>query len=240
MSRPACIITRTLPGALASGQRASALGWEPLILPAMQVQPTGADIQVSGVQALLMTSASAARHAMAGADARALPLFAVGDATAEAARLAGFREVISARGDAATLAMLAADRLRPADGALLHLRGGEVAGDVAGMLAACGFQTQQAIVYVTEQRASFLGDVHGALAERAGAVLVHSPAGSRALAAGAAGLDLSRWRLVALSPAALEPCAVLSWRACEAAVRPDEDALMAALSEASQWTSRPD
>jgi uroporphyrinogen-III synthase len=238
MNRPAapvCVVTRTLPGAEATAARARALGWSPRLAPAMTTRATPEAARVAaalaGVQAVLLTSAAAARAVTPEAALLATPAYAVGDATAEAARAAGFARVVSAGGDAATLAMLAADRLDPARGALLHLRGGEVAGDVAGMLAACGFETRQIIVYRTEPRAGFATELHDALAEGQGAVLLHSPAGARAVAEalGAGARDLSAWRAVAMSPAALDPVRALPWAGLTHAARTDEDALLAAM-----------
>ena len=59
-----------------------------------------------GAQALLFTSANGARIFAAASPRRELPVFAVGDASAAAARIAGFRTVTSAGGDVTDLAAL--------------------------------------------------------------------------------------------------------------------------------------
>jgi uroporphyrinogen-III synthase len=94
-----------------------------------------------------LTSANAARAAAAFGLSRDLPVYAVGDATGEAARTAGFRHVESARGDVRALAALIRRRLSPADGAVLHLRGEVVAGRLAEDLRAAGFEVRKAIGY---------------------------------------------------------------------------------------------
>jgi len=69
------------------------------------------NIDLSGVQALVFTSANGARAFAAASPRRDVAVFAVGDRTAATARALGFGDVISAGGDVAHLAAL--DR-RPA------------------------------------------------------------------------------------------------------------------------------
>ncbi|MDO8290862.1 MAG: uroporphyrinogen-III synthase [Parvibaculum sp.] len=97
---------------------------------------------------LLVTSANGVRALTARAffsDFLSVPVFAVGDASAAAARAAGFRHVVSAAGDVASLAELVV-RQAPA-GPLLHVAGTVVAGDLAGLLAAQGFRVHRAVLY---------------------------------------------------------------------------------------------
>lgn len=230
----ACIITRTLPGADVTAEAVRALGLVPVVIPAAQIHATGAEIVLDGVQALLMTSAAAARTIEMSDALKALPLYAVGDATAEAALTAGFETVISAGGDGATLAVLAADRMSPRHGALLHLRGHEVAGDVTGMLRACGFEARHVEVYATSDHPDFRARLCGTMTDEQGFILIHSPAGARrlGLAVEGADLDLSQWSLVGLSSACLKPLEDFDFITKTLAEAPDEAALMAALGEA--------
>jgi uroporphyrinogen-III synthase len=223
-----CLITRTQPGADASALAFCNLGFDAIAIPAAIITPTHAAVNIEGVQALLMTSAAAARNADASPAIRALPVYAVGDATALAAQAAGFDTVISAGGDAAALAVLGADRMKPADGALLHLRGQEVAGDVAGMLAACGFETRLLEVYHTDDHPDFAPRMYGYLEAPVGQILFHSPAGARRFAYALAGKahDLSGWNGFGLSPACLAPIADFGFDSLISAQRPDEDALI--------------
>jgi uroporphyrinogen-III synthase len=102
---------------------------------------------LGGVQAILCTSANGVRALARASGERSAPVFAVGDATARAARAAGFDCVDSAGGDVEDLARLVAARLRPAQGRLLHVAGSEVAGDLAGRLGAAGFVVDRAVLY---------------------------------------------------------------------------------------------
>ncbi len=100
-----------------------------------------------GVQAVLLTSANGARALAAMTQRRDLPLLTVGEATATAARRAGFAAVEAAGGDVARLAALAERCLDAGAGPLLHVAGSALAGDLAGMLAGRGFRVERRIGY---------------------------------------------------------------------------------------------
>lgn len=129
-------------------------GIEVTLEPLLAIRPLpDAPIDLTGVQALLFTSANGVRSfaELAGARDlagwRALPAFAVGNATAAAARSAGFARVESAAGDVAALAKLAAERLDPKAGPLFHAAGSAVAGDLAGLLEQAGFTLRREMLY---------------------------------------------------------------------------------------------
>jgi uroporphyrinogen-III synthase len=227
-----CLVTRTYPGALVTQALLQSMGHNAINVPAAHIVPTHAKIDASGVQALLMTSAAAARSVTIGPEIAALPVYAVGDATAEAAVLAGFESVISAGGDGATLAVLAADRMKTDAGSLLHLRGQEVAGDVTGMLDACGFKTRFVEVYQTHDHPDFPAQIIQHLRSETGLVLFHSPAGARRFCSAIAGsdVDLGRWAGVGLSAACVMPTQDIGFSSVFYANQPDETALMEAVS----------
>jgi uroporphyrinogen-III synthase len=75
------------------------------------------------------------------------PVLTVGDATAQAARAAGFADVRSADGDVSALAALARRTLAPDAGKLVHIGGDHIAGDLAGELRAAGFTIERRIAY---------------------------------------------------------------------------------------------
>jgi uroporphyrinogen-III synthase len=226
-----CLVTRTQPGADTTAALLQARGLHAIAIPAAKIMPTGASVNTGGVQALLMTSAAAARSTLANDAIRALPVYAVGDATAQAAIAAGFETVISAGGDGAALAVLAADRMKPSDGALLHLRGQEVAGDVTGMLNACGFETRLLEVYHTQDHPEFPAKLRTYLTAATGHVLFHSPAGARRFAAAIEGnvTDLGGWSAFGLSAACLAPIENQGFGASIPAARPEEEALIEAV-----------
>ena len=94
-----------------------------------------------------MTSANGIRAFARHEQDRQIPICAVGDASAQAARDLGFNAVSSAGGDVETLAALVRDALDPDQGALLHIAGSRVAGDLSGLLEAAGFEVRRSVLY---------------------------------------------------------------------------------------------
>jgi len=106
-----------------------------------------APIDLTAVQAILATSANGVRAFCKASVDRALPVFAVGDATARTAREGGFKTVHSAGGDVDSLARLVTGELDPGAGALFHPAGSKVAGDLAGMLQQKGYHYKRQVLY---------------------------------------------------------------------------------------------
>lgn len=105
------LVFRPEPGAFATGARAEALGLVAIMAPIFTIQPIDWRPPEDAFDTVLMTSANAARHGGAGlASFRHLPCYAVGEATAGAAREAGFADVRVGLGDgAAVVEMMARD-----------------------------------------------------------------------------------------------------------------------------------
>lgn len=219
-------VTRALPEAQASAERVRARGVEPVLAPLLRIAPAAFDARLEGAQALLFTSANGVRAFAAASAERGSRVLAVGDATAAAARRAGFSNVASADGDVAKLAQLAREQLDPAGGALVHVGGAHLAGDLAGALAAAGFKTERRIAY----EAVPVERLPEAFSTALDAVLFYSVrAGETYLAFGAAGAS----ELVAacLSPAVAHSVAAAKWRRLIVAPAPREEALLSALLE---------
>ena len=123
-------------------------GVDAVIAPMMTIEyRDGSSPDLSGVQAVLVTSANGVRAFVQGSTERDIAVFAVGDATAREARAAGFSTVRSAGGDVDDLAALVCDSCDPSAGVLLHVAGSAVAGDLAGMLEESGFTYRREIMY---------------------------------------------------------------------------------------------
>lgn len=143
------LVTRPEPAAERTAAALIARGHEVWKVPLMRVEPVAADLS-GHWGAVIVTSANApaaiadnpAREAL-----RKLPLFAVGERSAQAARAAGFADVTSAGGDVRDLVQLLRERQADASAPLLYLAGEERAADLVGELAARGIATEMRVVY---------------------------------------------------------------------------------------------
>jgi uroporphyrinogen-III synthase len=79
-----------------------------------------------------------------------LPLYTVGDKTAELATQHGFSNILNASGTSADLIKLILKTAHPQKGVLWHLSGRETKGNVVESLAAEGFEAKRHIVYEIE------------------------------------------------------------------------------------------
>ncbi|WP_372397586.1 uroporphyrinogen-III synthase [Azospirillum sp. HJ39] len=236
--RTRLLVTRPMEDAEPLVRRLEALGHAVAVEPMLSmVWIDGPEPDLSNVQALLFTSANGVRAYSKRTSRRDRPVQAVGDATARAAREAGFTDVDSASGDVYALA----ERVRllrdPAAGTLLHVAGSKVAGDLAGLLGTAGFTLHRSVMYdavpasaLSEETATFLRT------SGIGGVLFFSPrtAASFVRLLAEAGL-VDRCRTVdafCLSPAVAEAAraygdqGVTPWRSVRVAARPEQDALL--------------
>jgi uroporphyrinogen-III synthase len=144
------LVTRPEPDGARTAETLRARGHDVMLAPMLHVEAEhGADLGTGPWGAVLITSANAARAVATHAcktELLALPVFAVGRRSAEAARAIGFTEVVSADGDVADLARLVAARA-PARLPLLYLAGEDRAADLAGALAAHGVGVHIVVVY---------------------------------------------------------------------------------------------
>ena len=218
-------ITRAQPGAEATAARVRALGHAPFVAPLLAVRMVeDPQIDLEGVKALAFTSANGLRaFAQACAD-RSLQVFAVGAATAQAAREVGFRRVLSADGDVAALAEGIAARRNEIGGAVLHPGAAELAGDLAGALARAGVEVRALTLYDTAPTA--LGPDQVAGLGEVDVALVHSAKGAQALAAVLAVHPQPRLKVLGLSKAVLAPLADTPLAGLTSAPFPLEAALL--------------
>jgi uroporphyrinogen-III synthase len=236
IARPSALwVTRPAQDAPELARTLRSRGYAVVVEPLLIIEHhAGPPLDLADVQALLATSANGVRALAARSPDRCLPLLAVGDATARAARLAGFARVESASGDVAALAELAKRRLDPARGVVLHIASSEVAGDLAGTLAAAGFACRRAVLY--EARAARSLSQALAASIRGGAVdgvLVFSPRTARTLVrilaaeglmSAAAGMSV-----FCLSGNVAGAARELPWRRIVTAAEPTQAALLDAI-----------
>jgi uroporphyrinogen-III synthase len=144
------LVTRPEPDAERTAAALRACGHELLIAPLTHIETIVADLSTGPWSAVLMTSANAARAFASHprcAELVALPVYAVGRRSAEAARAAGFGDVTSADGDVVALVRVVVERIRAATSPLLYLAGEDRSGDLAGDLHRHGLAVQTVVIY---------------------------------------------------------------------------------------------
>jgi uroporphyrinogen-III synthase len=143
--RGGVLITRPEPAASQMARALADQGWPCLVAPMLRIE-IGPELPAPRrAQAVLVTSANALL-ALGQID-RALPLLAVGDATAGRALEAGFTNVMSAGRDAVALAELATGQLLPPAGPLLLASGAGQGMALAQDLRTRGFIVRRRIAY---------------------------------------------------------------------------------------------
>ena len=205
------LVLRPEPGATATVERARRRGLNAVAVPLFAIEPVEWQApEAGGFDGVLLTSANALRCGGEQLKAlRGLPVYAVGAATGEAAREAGF-DVASA-GEAGVERLL--ESIDP-DLRLLHL---------AGEDRKVPSGSRQDISSVTVYRARAREDVDLSAARNCVAQ-VHSPRAARRLAELVD--DKASVSIVAISADAAA-AAGDGWAAVEAAETPDDEALLA-------------
>jgi len=226
------LVTRPREEAETLAAALAARSVDALIEPLIEIHFRASEpLDLAGVQAVLCTSANGVRALSRVSGERALPIFAVGDATAARARAEGFCAVESAGGDVNDLIRLAAARLHPAGGRLLHVAGTAIAGNLAEALAARGFWVERQMLYEARPAGALSSTAVGGL--RSGSVafaLFFSPRTAAVFArlADSAGVADSCRRVTALAISAVADAALagLPWFHRRIARRPNQSALL--------------
>ena len=241
----AVLVTRPQPDDEATAAGLRARGFDVLQAPMLRFEPvTFSDDEDMRYGAIIVTSANALRGLaphLAASRLLKLPLFAVGENTAAAARTIGFEIVISANGDAAglrdlVLAGVKARELKKTS-PLLYLAGADLARDLAGELGERGFTVVTQTTYRMSPVPSLPRETCEAfVANRVEAVLHYSRRSARAF------LDAARTGGVEISALAIPQCCISAAVASVVrdagaaqvmvAASPDENALFEALDRA--------
>jgi uroporphyrinogen-III synthase len=234
------LITRPEPGCSETAAAVAALGWQPLPAPALVLSPLPLAGGGASPQALLLPSRAAARALAADAAASRFldtPVLAVGEGTAREAEEAGFTQILSAEGDAVSLAALAARRLDPRGGPLLLAVGRGYGGELSADLRRRGFTLHRRVVYAATPARSLPEPALAALRQgRVRAVLFFSPrsatATMRLLREAGLGETVRDMAALALSPRIARALSGMPWRAIRATAAPEASALPALLGRA--------
>lgn len=214
------LILRPEPGADQTACRVREMGLVPVVSPLFEIVPLDWSApDPKAFDAAILTSANAARYggpSLAGL--RELPCYAVGETTAEAARVAGLPSPRTGLGDGAALVRMMVD-----DGVAtaLHLCGRDHV-----PLGAPGIAMTHVPVYAAEARGALNAEAIAALNEGA-LVLLHSPRAAARFAelVDEANISRSGIKAAAISPAAAA-AAGPGWALIEGAERSREEALL--------------
>jgi len=241
----AILVTRPHPDDETTAAGLRARGFEVLLAPMLRFEPAVfQDDADAPYGAVIVTSANALRgieSRLKGSPLLKLPLFAVGEHTAEAARRIGFEQVIPAKGDAASLrdlvaASVKAKALKKAS-PLLYLAGADLARDLAGELGERGFTVVTQTTYRMVPLSSLPRETCDAFAaNQIEAVLHYSRRSARAFleSVRAAGVEISALSVPQCCISAGVASVIRDAGATRvmAAASPDENALFAALDRA--------
>ena len=144
------LVTRPEPDAARTATALRACGHSVVIAPLLRIEPLAAAAIGTGPWAAVLVTSANIAHAIAGharrVDLTHLPVFAVGERSANAMRTLGCAQVISAGGNAGDLARIVAAHLNP-PARLLYLAGEHRSGDLGGELRTKGFAVETAAIY---------------------------------------------------------------------------------------------
>jgi uroporphyrinogen-III synthase len=242
----AVLVTRPSPDDEVTAKALRARGFDVLCAPMLRFEAVPfQDDTDANYGAVIVTSANALRAIapqLGNSRLLKLPLFAVGEHTAAAAREAGFNEVIASKGDAGALRDLVlanakSKQLKKAP--LLYLAGADLARDLGNELGENGFAVVTRTTYRMVPAPGLPRDVCDAfVAHIVEAVLHYSQRSARAF------LEAVRAGGIEISALALPQCCISAGVAAvlreagatqvTVAASPDENALFEALDRAMQ------
>ena len=202
------IVLRPEPGASETARRARERGLTAEAMPLFEIEPIPWEVPSADYDGLLLTSANAVRHGGGTLQQlRRLPVHAVGQATAEAARAAGFDVVNAGNGGVDTLLQSISPDLK-----LLHVCGADrKIPDAAQRIVAVP-------VYRAIEQALDVSELRHVVA------LIHSPRAGRRFAELVA--DRQTIAIAAISSAAADAVGT-GWTSVAAADQPTDEALLA-------------
>lgn len=242
------LVTRPEPGATRTAGELRRRGFDPVIMPMSRTVPLETDNTVPDrgkAAAIAVTSAAALRHWRVPGKADwlyRLPVYAVGDATAEVARDAGFSDIRTGEAGGEQLAArivadigsgaLAVSNIKP----LIYIAGRLRSAGFETCLAQCQVPLQVMEVYDTEQISYSPDFIIGRFSKRRPtAVLFYSTNASRLFAAALAGHvaeeSVKNGLFLCLSDQIAEAVPDPLKRRARSAASPHEPALLALLED---------
>ncbi|MCB2109012.1 MAG: uroporphyrinogen-III synthase, partial [Rhodobacteraceae bacterium] len=133
-------------------------GHEPAAFPLIALQRVDdAELNLKAAQAFIVTEPAGALALADKVGVRTFPVYCDGQATAAAARAAGFKNVVAADGDATAIAKRIQTDLKPVLGALIYAASATAPINLSAMLNTMGFSVRQVALYAV-RRAEALPD----------------------------------------------------------------------------------
>lgn len=221
-----CIwLNRPAADSAATAQALAAMGVETLIAPLTQIATRAVALE-QPPEALLFTS----RHAVPAVAPGPMPVFCVGASTAEAARAAGFSNVITGDGDVLSLLPIIADHLR-AGSRLTYLSGEDIQVDVTPLLAARGIAVERIVAYEAVAETVLPPALVAAWPAVTGVAFYSARSAAIACALlRDAGLPTDRCDAFCMSLTVAQEAARLPWRSLQAAHVPTSHAMLAMMA----------
>jgi uroporphyrinogen-III synthase len=231
------LITRPQPAAADLADQLKLAGMTAYISPLMEYEAIPADLSViHSCQAIVFTSAQAAKIFAELTHERGLTVFAVGEATAHAASRAGFDRVHVSTGDSGNLAgMIRARAAKSEIKKIFHPAGEDTAADLSKMLADDGITIERVPIYKARFVESLSPDAIEAL--KRGKITTITLFSGRTAEnfvniLKKTGLDgiCPKLEAVCLSPRVAKEIKELNWRSVHVAKNPDIASMMNILS----------
>ncbi|MBM3563170.1 MAG: uroporphyrinogen-III synthase [Alphaproteobacteria bacterium] len=227
------LVLRAADDAARTAQKLRALEFEPILSPVLDIAATGAQIPQEAYDAALASSAKGVELAQSAEAFKVLPLHAVGEKTAQAARALAWRTDIVAGNAEAILPLLLARHPEPAY--FLYLAGCDRQPTLEAGLKAAGHRVVAAEVYEARAAKALSKEAIDAIAAgEIDAVLHYSRRSAEiflSLAKAAGILQKARAALhLALSHAVAKPLLCEDFPNVGVAERPDEAHLMELLA----------
>jgi len=212
-------VTRTWPASDESAKAWRAAGFDPMVAPLLKIQPIPNSAPQVG-DLLIFTSKNGIDHV----ECERQRAICVGDATADHARKAGYRDVVSVDGTSKDVTDWVKANIKPPT-AVCHISGWHVRGTIIEDLRDAGYLATRKIVY----RSAPCPIWPEAPASQ---VALYSPLAARVFADLATGGALSRLSAICISQATADELKGLQLNSIHIAKRPREDELIMAAKNA--------
>jgi len=231
MNKKLILLTRPEAGAQSFARLLDERGYATLSEPLLTIAPTHAVLNTEGVRGTLLTS----RHALSAVtphrELHDLRCYIVGEASAEAARTAGFTRITHA-----PTARALAETIAPGSAPLLYARGKHVSFPLAQTLAKRGIEVREHIAYEARAAKHFSAAARAAITEERIAVIPFFSARAGAIFAALIEREeltahLRTASAIAISAAAARTIQNLPWKNCIISSKPDALHLAAAIDK---------